>query len=478
MLRRDLFCLATALTFAVPGCDTAEHAAADAHGVPAEGKPAADANAAKPSKFDQHPLQKKAEATTPDATPTKPRGKQIPPPENLAAAPANADKTSTGVACVVLTPGTGTETIGLNDSVKMHYTGWTADGATVETTDGRKTARTIKVNRTPVQGWSDALQLMKAGEKRRCWIPEDQAFVGRRGAPEGPLVYDIEVQEVMKAPPTPEDVAAPPADAEKTASGLAYKLIKAGPGNKNKHPRAWDKATVDYSGWTTDGKMFDSSVARGKPATFGLDKVIPGWTEGVQLMAKGDTTRFWIPEALAYKGQPGKPAGMLVFDITLNDWEALPEPPPPPPVPEDVAAPPDDATKTESGLAYKVLKKGKGKTHPGETTSVQCHYSGWTTDGKMFDSSVARGKPATFALNRVIKGWTEGVQLMAQGDKFRLWIPEDLAYQGRPGKPAGMLVFDIELLEVMPDAPTPAAVPGRPAPAGNKPAPTTPKSGQ
>lgn len=75
--------------------------------------------------------------------------------------------------------------------------------------------------------------------------------------------------------------------------------------------------TVHYTGWTTDGKMFDSSIVRGKPATFGLDQVIRGWTEGVQLMVEGEKTRFWIPQRLAYEGQPGGPRGMLVFDIEL-----------------------------------------------------------------------------------------------------------------------------------------------------------------
>jgi peptidylprolyl isomerase len=74
---------------------------------------------------------------------------------------------------------------------------------------------------------------------------------------------------------------------------------------------------VHYTGWTTDGKMFDSSVARGQPAPLGLDQVIAGWTEGVQMMVEGEKRRFWIPERLAYAGAPGSPAGMLVFDIEL-----------------------------------------------------------------------------------------------------------------------------------------------------------------
>ena len=113
----------------------------------------------------------------------------------------------------------------------------------------------------------------------------------------------------------PPDVAAPPPDAEKRPSGLASKVLTRGTGTR--HPRPNSRVTVHYTGWTTDGQMFDSSVSRGEPITFGLDEVIAGWTEGVQLMVEGEKRRFWIPESLAYKGQPGSPAGMLVFDVEL-----------------------------------------------------------------------------------------------------------------------------------------------------------------
>ena len=118
--------------------------------------------------------------------------------------------------------------------------------------------------------------------------------------------------------------------------------------------------------------------------------------------------------------------------------------------PADVAKPPADAQKTPSGLASKVITPGKGKQHPTAESTVTVHYTGWTTDGKMFDSSVQNGSPASFPLNRVIKGWTEGVQLMVVGEKRRFWIPGALAYDNstRPDAPRGMLVFDVELLEI------------------------------
>ena len=126
-------------------------------------------------------------------------------------------------------------------------------------------------------------------------------------------------------------------------------------------------------------------------------------------------------------------------------------PPPAPaglPAPADVAAPPAGSLKTTSGLSTRVLQAGVGQRHPRATDTVVVHYTGWTTNGKMFDSSLTRGQPAEFPLNDVIRGWTEGVQMMVEGEKRRFWIPANLAYEGRLEKPQGMLVFDIELIDI------------------------------
>ena len=247
-------------------------------------------------------------------------------------------------------------------------------------------------------------------------------------------------------PPAPPDVAAPPADAVKTASGLATKILSPGTGTAT--PKPTEQVTINYTGWTTDGAAFDSSVVRGKPSMFPVNRVIAGFSEGIQLMVVGEKRRLWIPEALAYKGAEGKPKGLLVFDVELL---GITQPPPPPEVltvPPDVAAPPADAKKTSSGLAWKELKPGTGTAHPKSSQTVTVHYSGWTTDGKLFDSSVSRGQAIAFPLDQVIAGWTEGVQLMVEGQKCRFWIPEDLAYKGQPGMPRGMLVFDVELIKI------------------------------
>jgi FKBP-type peptidyl-prolyl cis-trans isomerase len=118
------------------------------------------------------------------------------------------------------------------------------------------------------------------------------------------------------------------------------------------------------------------------------------------------------------------------------------------PAPPDVAAPPAGSLKTTSGLSTLVLTPGTGTRHPRRSNRVTVHYTGWTTDGKMFDSSVAGGQPASFAVGGVIPGWTEGLQMMVEGEKRRFWIPEGLAYAGQPGQPQGMLVFDVELIKI------------------------------
>ncbi len=108
---------------------------------------------------------------------------------------------------------------------------------------------------------------------------------------------------------------------------------------------------------------------------------------------------------------------------------------------------------TSSGLQYKVLQPGTGRQHPGATDTVKVHYHGTLLDGSVFDSSVERGEPIEFGLHQVIRGWTEGLQLMVVGEKTRLFIPSDLAYGDRRAgsiEPGSTLIFDVELLGINP----------------------------
>jgi peptidylprolyl isomerase len=251
------------------------------------------------------------------------------------------------------------------------------------------------------------------------------------------------------APPAaPADVAAAPDGATKTASGLAWKILRKGKGTASPGPH--DKVSINFTGWTPGGDVIASSIPDGEAWSLALKDAIPGLAEGLRLMVSGEKRRLWIPAPLTAPGSPSRrgTTGPAVFDVELVSFVKMPDPIP---VPEDVDAAPADAKRTKSGLAYRVLKRGTGKQHPTATNTVEVHYSGWTPDGKLFDSSVRRGKPTSFPLNGVIKGWTEGVQLMVVGEKTRFWIPGALAYGDAPtqtGAPGGPLVFDIELLAI------------------------------
>ena len=274
--------------------------------------------------------------------------------------------------------------------------------------------------------------------------------------PATPPVPKPPAPPVPKSQPAPEDVAAPPEGAEKTESGISSRVLQEGTGTS--HPKAYDKVKVHYSGWQTDGYNFDSSLSRGVPATFGLNQVIKGWTEGVQLMVEGEKRRFWIPGELAYgilEGElppigengkrPGRPLGQLCFDIELIKILR------PHPTPENLTAAPEDAGTNPSGVASKVIKAGTGEAKPKPTDNVQVHYTVWTTDGKVVDSTLPNERPKTLPLKRTVKGFTEGVQMMVEGETRRIWVPMNMAYGAAPPPtaPEGMLIFEVELLKIL-----------------------------
>jgi peptidylprolyl isomerase len=198
--------------------------------------------------------------------------------------------------------------------------------------EAKKTAPTVSTPAHQAKPMEELLLEMTTGERARMWTTGDKMAVDGKpvpGIPDGPVCYEVELKTVVHAVEpwkTPPDVAKPPADAKKTALGVFYKVLKTGKGGP--HPKAIDTVSAYYAGWTTDGKSFDSTVT---PREFPLTNVIKGWTDGLQLMSVGDRYRFWIPVELAYNNAPGKPAGMLVFDIELASFTAGREPPPPPP---------------------------------------------------------------------------------------------------------------------------------------------------
>jgi peptidylprolyl isomerase len=241
------------------------------------------------------------------ATPPKPL-----PPADLANPPADAHRDA-GLIWRELAPPTGTAQPSENDIVKVTYTIWSSpDGRLIDATRAGA-APVVPLGRL-MSGFRQALYSMRIGEERRLWIPESMGAAGKV-PPGGMMVIDTKLVEIIQPPVKPVDVAAPPADAITTKSGLVYKVLQ--PGTGTKHPKKTSTVRVHYSGWLVTGFMFDSSVTRGEPVEFNLQDVIAGWREGLPLMTEGEVARFWIPSQLAYAKDAAKPQGTLVFDIEL-----------------------------------------------------------------------------------------------------------------------------------------------------------------
>lgn len=256
-------------------------------------------------------------------------------------------------------------------------------------------------------------------------------------------------------PPPPAADAGPsaaelavPGDGERSVDGLVSKLLR--PGTGTDRPAPQDLVEIHYTGYTPDGQRFDSSRARNAPAEFEVGTAIKGWSEGLQQMRVGETRRLWVPAALAYGDTPeGKvPKGPLVFDLELLKIYKRPAPPA---TPTNLTTPPKTARRLPSGLVYDVLAAGDGHAHPRVGEIAEIHYSGWTADGHLFDSSLPRQQTTKLRLGApgIIEGWNQALAQLVVGEKARFWIPASLGYGKKVvGGPVGPLVYDVELIGI------------------------------
>jgi FKBP-type peptidyl-prolyl cis-trans isomerase FklB len=197
---------------------------------------------------------------------------------------------------------------------------------------------------------------------------------------------------------------------------------------------AQDSASFAY------GMLIGNSLKRQLPPGLNLDLVMRGLSDAVKgnelpldQQTATDVFNRYTQEAQQRAGEENKIAGQKFLEENKKRSGVI---------------------TTASGLQYEVLRRGEGKIAPKATDRVKVHYHGTTIDGEVFDSSVQRGEPITFGLNQVIAGWTEGLQLMHVGDKFKFYIPAELAYGERSPspkiKPNSVLIFEVELFEVNP----------------------------
>jgi len=250
----------------------------------------------------------------------------------------------------------------------------------------------------------------------------------------------------------PPDVADPPAEAIKTASGVAMMVVTSGSGVD--HPAGDDCVVLSFTAWKRDGSLVSTSGRGGQSTVQCLSSAIPGIAEALRSMVAGEERHVWIPAELAFAAhvahhgtkhvheEPAPPPDLTV-DVKLIRILKAPLPP------ADLTTPPRTASRTPLGVAIQVLVQGTGPKHPSMTSWVTLEYSGWTTDGKLFESTTISGHPATLLLGTALPGWREALPRMVTGEKVRLWIPAAEAYGDRPVErmvPAGNLVYDMELV--------------------------------
>ncbi len=265
---------------------------------------------------------------------------------------------------------------------------------------------------------------------------------------EGYDATEVEHAALYGADSAPASALTPPADAVISPDGLISTVLRAGSGTAT--PQPGETVIFHMTGWTAAGDRFESTHTRRQPERADPRTLVPGLREGLEVMVTGEKRRLWIPARLGYgpSDPGGKPMGDLIVDLELLK---ILEAPKIPDVPEDLLAPPAEAHVTPQGVRFVVLEAGQGSRRPTQDDRVEVHYTGWSRDGNRFDSSVARGAPAQFGVSEVIAGWTDMLMQMVEGQRVRVWIPSKLAYGDDPGggRPAGDLVFDIELLRIL-----------------------------
>lgn len=351
----------------------------------------------------------------------------------------------------------GAETAAMGDQIKVHYTGWTTDGKQFDSSrKPRYTGAAIEPTTFAlgqvIEGWNEGLLHCPVGSRIKLTIPAALGYgdggYPQAGIPGGAtLVFDIELLEIVRralpmvAWPTDETAV------QKNASGLAWHVIEPGVGD----PLTSRIATVEYTvrnlggGWIAGSTYSNPRSIFNGPFVLGVGQQnFRFLSEAQSILKRGAHVLFRVPPDLAFgtRELPNLPAGspsywqlqvISTLDATKPEFELPAE---------------SELSTTPSGLKYKLLREGTG-TKPNINSTVLAHYTGWLTTGVQFDSSWDRGEPTSFPLQRVVAGWTEGLQLVREGGRILLVIPPELGYgSGASGKiPANStLVFVVDVV--------------------------------
>ena len=248
-------------------------------------------------------------------------------------------------------------------------------------------------------------------------------------------------------PPIPDDVD----PKTTTASGLQYSVLKKG--DSTESPAMGDRVKVHYTGWLTNGTVFDSSRKRGQPSEFFLGEVVAGWNEGLQLMTVGSRFKFTIPADLAYGTQGSPPTipadATLIFDVELLSFDVMPK----------FRKLDADATKTtESGLKYQILEPGTGDS-PKVDDPLEFELAFWSTEGQLLHMSARQGQTMKArASDMQLPVLKEAFALMKKGARFVFEVPPALAFKDQPQGPLppnSVTIWELRLINVFEPLPVP-----------------------
>ncbi len=237
------------------------------------------------------------------------------------------------------------------------------------------------------------------------------------------------------------DFLTPPADAVKLPSGISSQVVTAGTGET--YPSEYHLIAMHFIGYSPTGNKLYSSYDIGKPMVLNLHSAFGPWREALEQMVKGEKRRIWLPDELVAQGRG--PQGASIFELELIGLKRVPS------APDNLEQAPEGAQSIPSGAATARLAAGSGNEHPAHDSTVLVHYIGWTADGQAFDSSYSRGRPTAFRLDQIMPAFAETVQMMVAREKRRVWIPGPVAAGNWVGSPQGPLVFEIELVRILPE---------------------------
>lgn len=355
--------------------------------------------------------------------------------------------TASGLEYCVLEAGAEGPHPAAHDEVEVHYTGWLTDGTVFDSSRRRGRPAKFRLDNV-IAGWTEGLQLMTPGARFKFTVPPDLAYGDRDVGPIPPrstLIFEVELLDftpMPEPPPLPKWKPANPEAQKTTESGIKWEYLQRGEGAKAEPGVGMQ---MRYALFTSEGELQTCSEQTNETLKGSADTLpLPFMQEIAPLMKVGDRLRIEVPARLGHRDQAlGGPKTDAVWELELVKVQEVPE----------FAMPAtEDLEKTASGLQYEVIREGEGK-RPGPTARVRAHYAGWLTDGTLFDSSHQRCEPLELGLDRVIPGWTEGLQLMREGGLYKFVIPGELAYgpRGSPPRigPNATLVFLVELIEIL-----------------------------